>query len=93
MELTREQGLALLRTYNQESFHLRHAFTVEAVMDWYAHALGYGEEAPFWALAGLLHDIDFERWPEEHCVRPPRCWRRRAPLPPSSTRWCATAGG
>ena len=49
MELTREQGLALLRTYNQESFHLRHAFTVEAVMDWYAHALGYGEEAPFWA--------------------------------------------
>ena len=58
MELTREQGLALLRTYNQESFHLRHAFTVEAVMDWYAHALGYGEEAPFWALAGLLHVED-----------------------------------
>ena len=68
MELTREQGLALLRTYNQEPFHLRHAFTVEAVMDWYARTLGYAEEAPFWAMAGLLHDIDFERWPEEHCV-------------------------
>ena len=71
MELTREQGLALLRTYNQEPFHLRHAFTVEAVMDWYARTLGYAEEAPFWAMAGLLHDIDFERWPEEHCVKAP----------------------
>ena len=69
MELTREQGLALLRTYNQEPFHLRHAFTVEAVMDWYARTLGYAEEAPFWAMAGLLHDIDFELYPEQHCVK------------------------
>lgn len=69
MEFTREQAVALLKEYNQEPFHLRHAFTVEAVMDWYAHELGYGDEALFWSNVGLLHDIDFERWPEEHCVK------------------------
>ena len=70
MELTREQALALLRQYNEEPFHLRHALTVEAVMNWFARELGYGEEAAFWAQAGLLHDLDFERYPEEHCVNP-----------------------
>lgn len=65
MELTREQALALLRQYNEEPFHL----TVEAVMNWFARELGYGEEAAFWAQAGLLHDLDFERYPEEHCVK------------------------
>lgn len=69
MELTREQAWALLREYNQEEFHLRHALTVESVMDWYAKELGYGEQAEFWAIAGLLHDLDFERWPDEHCVK------------------------
>jgi predicted hydrolase (HD superfamily) len=69
MELTREQALALLREYNQEPFHLRHALTVESVMGWYARALGYGDQAAFWSTAGLLHDLDFERWPEEHCVK------------------------
>ena len=69
MELTREQALDLLKEYNKEPFHLRHAFTVEAVMDWYAHELGYGDQAPFWATAGLLHDLDFEQYPEEHCVK------------------------
>lgn len=69
MAFTREQAVSLLKTYNQEPFHLRHAYTVEAVMDWFAHELGYGEDAPFWANVGLLHDIDFERWPEEHCVK------------------------
>ena len=69
MELTREQALDLLKEYNKEPFHLRHAFTVEAVMDWYAHELGYGDQAAFWATAGLLHDLDFERYPEEHCVK------------------------
>lgn len=67
--MTREQALELLRAYNQEPFHLRHAFTVEAVMRWYAEELGYGEQADFWALAGLLHDLDFERYPQEHCVK------------------------
>jgi predicted hydrolase (HD superfamily) len=69
MELTREQALALLREYNQEPFHLRHALTVESVMGWYARALGYGDQAAFWSTAGLLHDLDFECWPEEHCVK------------------------
>lgn len=69
MELTREQAWALLREYNQEQFHLRHALTVESVMGWYARTLGYGDEAEFWSIVGLLHDLDFERWPDEHCVK------------------------
>ena len=69
MALTRDQAVTLLKTYNQEPFHLRHAYTVEAVMDLFAQELGYGDDAPFWANVGLLHDIDFERWPEEHCVK------------------------
>lgn len=69
MDFTREQAWALLTQYNQEPFHLRHAITVEHVMDWYANALGYGEQAGFWSLVGLLHDLDFEMWPEEHCVK------------------------
>ena len=68
---TRDEALALLRQYNQEPFHLQHAFTVEGVMRWYANELGYGGEADFWAMVGLLHDIDFERWPEEHCKKAP----------------------
>ena len=69
MELTREQALDLLREYNREPFHLRHAFTVEAVMGWFARELGYGDQAAFWETAGLLHDLDFEQYPEEHCVK------------------------
>ena len=69
MELTRQQALDLLKEYNSEAFHLRHAFTVEAVMRWYAQELGYGDQADFWATVGLLHDLDFERYPEEHCVK------------------------
>lgn len=68
---TRDEALALLRQYNKEPFHLQHAFTVEGVMAWYAKELGYGDEADFWALVGLLHDIDFEQWPEEHCKKAP----------------------
>lgn len=67
--MTRQQAWDLLREYNQEPFHLQHALTVEAVMRWYANELGYGEDADFWALCGLLHDIDFERWPDEHCAK------------------------
>lgn len=69
MELTREQALELLKEYNKEPFHLRHALTVEAVMRWFAQELGYGGDADFWAAAGLLHDLDFEQYPEEHCVK------------------------
>ena len=73
--MTREQAVALLRKYNQERFHLQHALTVEGVMRWYAGQLGYGGDADFWALAGLLHDVDFERWPEQHCVKAPELLR------------------
>ena len=69
MELTRKQALDLLKEYNKEPFHLRHAYTVEAVMDWFARELGCGDQAQFWATAGLLHDLDFEQYPEEHCVK------------------------
>lgn len=69
MDLTREEAWKFLREYNQEAFHLRHALTVEAVMGWYAAQLGYTDKAEFWSLVGLLHDLDFERWPEEHCVK------------------------
>lgn len=67
--MTREQAWDLLTKYNKEPFHLRHAITVEHVMGWYARELGYGEEAGFWSVVGLLHDLDFEGWPEEHCVK------------------------
>lgn len=67
--MTREQAWALLTEYNQEPFHLTHAQTVEGVMRYFANKLGYGEEADFWAMVGLLHDLDFERYPQEHCVK------------------------
>ena len=67
----RAAALALLRKYNTEPFHLQHALTVEAVMGWYARDLGYGDEADFWSAVGLLHDVDFEKWPEEHCKKAP----------------------
>ena len=69
--LNREQALALLKQYNKEAFHIQHALTVEGTMRWYATELGYGEDADFWATVGLLHDIDFENWPEEHCKKAP----------------------
>ena len=69
--ITREAALAALQEYNKESFHIQHALTVEGVMRWYAGALGYGEDADFWATVGLLHDIDFELWPDEHCLKAP----------------------
>ena len=67
--LDRAQALAALRKYNREPFHLLHALTVEGVMRWFARDLGFAEDEEFWGLVGLLHDIDFEMWPEEHCVR------------------------
>ena len=71
MELTREAALGLLMKYNKEPFHILHGLTVEGVMRWYANELGYGENADFWAMAGLLHDVDFEMYPEEHCKKAP----------------------
>lgn len=69
--ITREQALDLLVKYNKDTFHLEHALTVEGTMGWYARELGYGDEEAFWRLVGLLHDVDFEQWPEQHCRKAP----------------------
>lgn len=69
--ITRQEALSLLKKYNKEPFHLLHAFTVEGVMRWYAEETGYADEAEYWALVGLLHDVDFETYPEEHCKKAP----------------------
>ena len=66
---TREQAWQLLTEYNKDHFHLKHAVTVEGVMRWFADDLGFGGEADFWALVGLLHDLDFEMYPDEHCIK------------------------
>ncbi|MDD6771775.1 MAG: hydrolase [Inconstantimicrobium porci] len=68
-ELTREKALELLREFNKESFHLEHALTVEGIMRYYAEQLGYKDEVDFWGLVGLLHDVDYEMYPDEHCVK------------------------
>ena len=67
--MPRDEAWALLTRYNQGEFHLRHARTLEGVMRHFAGELGYGDEADFWANVGLLHDVDFEQWPEEHCQK------------------------
>ena len=67
--LTREEAWELLNEYNKEPFHLRHGETVEGVMRYLAQELGYGDEVDFWGNVGLLHDLDFEQWPEEHCAK------------------------
>ena len=74
-KISRGEAYELLRKYNSEPFHIQHALTVEAVMRWYAEELGYGSDAEYWAIVGLLHDIDFEKWPEEHCKKAPELLR------------------
>lgn len=69
--ITRENALALLQKYNKEPFHIYHGLTVEGVMKWFAVELGYAEDKDFWGIVGLLHDIDFEEYPEEHCIKAP----------------------
>lgn len=73
--ISREDALALLKKYNKDPFHIQHAYTVEAVMKWYAEQLDYGEDAEYWGLVGLLHDIDFELYPAEHCLKAPELLR------------------
>ena len=69
MELNRTQALELLRKYNKEPFHILHALTVEGVMAWFAQE--QGEDVPFWSMCGLLHDVDFELYPDQHCQKAP----------------------
>ena len=73
--ISREAAIELLKKYNKDPFHLQHAYTVEGVMRWYAVELGYGEDVDFWGLVGLLHDIDFEEYPEQHCIKAPELLR------------------
>lgn len=73
--ITRDKALALLKKYNKDPFHIQHALTVEAVLKWYAKELGYGDGAEYWGIVGLLHDIDFGLYPEEHCIKAPELLR------------------
>ena len=73
--ITRDEAVTLLKKYNKDPFHIQHAMTVEAVMKWYANELGYDEDAEYWGIVGLLHDIDFELYPEEHCLKAPEMLR------------------
>lgn len=73
--ITRQQAFDLLRKYNKDSFHIQHALTVEGVMKWYANELGYEKDAEYWGIVGLFHDIDFEQYPEAHCIKAPELLR------------------
>lgn len=73
--ISRDAAFELLKKYNKEPFHIQHALTVEAVMKYYADALGFGDETDYWGTVGLLHDIDFELYPEEHCKKAPELLR------------------
>lgn len=69
--IARDEAFELLKKYNKEAFHIQHGLTVEGVMKWYAKELGYGDEAEYWGIVGLLHDIDFELYPDQHCIKAP----------------------
>lgn len=73
--ITREEAFELLKKYNSERFHIQHGLTVEGVMRWFANDLGYADDADFWGIVGLLHDIDFEQYPDEHCIKAPELLR------------------
>lgn len=73
--ISREEAFQLLKEHNKDAFHIQHAITVEAVMKWFAQELGFGDEAEYWGIVGLLHDIDFEEYPEEHCLKAPEILR------------------
>ena len=77
MHITRQEAWELLTEYNKDHFHLKHAVTVEGVMRYYARELGYGDEEDFWGIVGLLHDLDFEQYPDEHCIKSQEIMRER----------------
>lgn len=69
--IAREEAFTLLKKYNKEPFHIQHGLTVEGVMKWFAKELGYGEDEEYWGIVGLLHDVDFEEYPDQHCIKAP----------------------
>ena len=73
--IKRDDAFELLKKHNKDPFHIQHALTVEGIMKWYAKELGYSDEAEYWGIVGLLHDIDFEEYPEEHCIKAPELLR------------------
>lgn len=73
--ISRQDAVLLLKKYNKDAFHVHHAYTVEGVMRWFAAENGFAEEVDFWGLVGLLHDIDFEEYPEAHCIKAPELLR------------------
>jgi predicted hydrolase (HD superfamily) len=75
--ISREEAFALLKEYNQDKFHIRHALTVEGVMKYFAEKLGYSDEKDFWGIVGLLHDLDFEKYPNEHCIKSQEIMREK----------------
>ena len=75
-KLTRDQALETLKKYNTEPFHILHALTVEGAMRWFAKDQGFEDEEDFWGLVGLLHDVDFEMYPQEHCIKAPELLRQ-----------------
>ena len=91
MAFTRDDAWQLLTTYNSGEFHLKHARTLEDVMRWFAIDLGHEDEADAWAMVGLLHDLDFERFPEQHCVKEQELMRD-AGVPEDIIRSCASHG-
>ncbi len=91
MRMTRDEAMALLKTYNHEPFHIEHGETVGSVMRWFAERLGYGDEADFWENVGILHDLDFEQWPEQHCVKAQALMREHG-LDPRLIRAAASHG-
>ena len=91
--VSRETALKTLKKYNAEPFHIRHALTVEAVMGWMADELGHSDEKEFWSLVGLMHDVDFEKWPEEHCVKAPELLKEAGFTPEFIHAVCAHGWG
>ena len=75
MNMDRQKSLSVLLKYNKDHFHIQHALTVGAVMKWFAGELGYADDAEHWGAVGLLHDIDFELYPDEHCIKAPEILR------------------
>ena len=73
--MNREEAWALLNEYNKDPFHLEHGEIVGKTMRYFAEKLGYGDEADFWEVVGILHDLDFEQYPEEHCLKAPELLR------------------
>lgn len=75
--MTRDEAFALLREHNEQEFHIQHSLIVEGVMRYFARELGYEDEVDFWGNVGLLHDLDFERYPDQHCVKCREIMRER----------------